>query len=259
MQSIIEINPYQSSVWKQQFKQTDVYQSIKDNYDHVIFSYRELTLFRAALHYTVYELSRKFLQDYKILDAVPYYYFQYIMENDPNVIVDLGCGLNVFKDTWSNIIGIDSKYCPEPICKHAVEQHFDDDFVAEHQELCDALISINTIHFSEIDTITHRLIGVSQLLRPNARAFVSFNLETWLMYTPREKIHKMFGNWPELSDVIAYVNDQIIATNLDFVVVDWPILRIPEEGTIRDDINGNIRLVFNAPVERNEKTQSTLV
>jgi len=46
------------------------------------------------------------------------------------------------------------------------------------------------------------------------------------------------------SDILEYINKQVLKTNLNLLVYDWPILNVSEDATIRDDFNGNIRLVF---------------
>jgi hypothetical protein len=240
-----EINPYSANQWRDQFKNIKLYQDIISDYDHVVYSWRESTVLKAALHDTVYVTDRYIGELYRILDAVPYYYLYHTMVNNPEIIVDLGCGTNPFKKTWPNIIGIDSHYNPGTIANDAVVTHFDKDFAAEHQGMCDALISINAIHFDSIYTIKDRLQWVAQLVRPGGRAFVSFNVETWLMHTAKEEIRAIFGQWPKFDDIINYIYDQVLATKFDFVVSDWPVVRIPDSGTIRNSHNGNVRLVFN--------------
>lgn len=242
---IKEINPYSSTHWREQFRHTDLYRRIVKDYDHVIFSWQEATLLKAALHHTVYETDRKVCDLYRILDAVPYYYFHHARIDHADIVVDLGCGLNVFKKTWPNIIGIDSKIDPTPICEDTIVTHFDKNFADEHQDMCDALISINAIHFDKITTIKDRLLWVAQLVRSGGRAFVSFNVETWLMHTSKEDIARLFGAWPTLGPVVDYIYDQVVSTGLDLVVSDWPILRTTEDSSIRDSHNGNVRLVFN--------------
>ena len=63
--------------------------------------------------------------------------------------------------------------------------------------------------------------------------------------TTKNEINSIFGDIPQWEDVVNYINNQIISTKLNFLVVDWPILQISEHSTIRDDYNGNIRLVFS--------------
>ena len=67
-----------------------------------------MVLLKAALHHTVYELPRKVQRLYKILDAVPYYYVNYLLEKNPKLIVDIGCGENFFKNYLDYITGVDS-------------------------------------------------------------------------------------------------------------------------------------------------------
>jgi hypothetical protein len=239
-----EVNPYSSQTWKDQFKHTDLYQKIIDDYDHVIYSFREATILKAALHHTVYETDRHCCELYKILDAVPYYYFHHTIIDNPEIIVDIGCGTNPFKKTWPNIIGIDSQSFPGPVDSDAIITHFDKEFAADHRGMCDALISINCIHFDRIQTVKDHLLEIAQLVRSGGRAFVSFNIETWLMYTPNDQIQELFGAWPKFDDIINYIYDQVVSTNLNFIINDWPILRMSEDATIRDPHNGNVRLVF---------------
>jgi hypothetical protein len=199
-----------------------------------------MTVLRAALHHTVYEKSRDFCVNERILDVVPYYYIQALIESNPKIIVDLGCGLNIFKEVWPNIIGIDA----DPESQYDIQDYFDQEFVQGHQEYCDALVSINAIHFSSIDTVAERLKWCADMLKPNGIGFVAFNLETWLMYTERKRCIELFGKNPEFNDIVQYINKEIKSTGLNFIIYDWPVIHTPSESTIRDDLNGNIRLVF---------------
>lgn len=241
MINVKEINPCDPQIWTNRFKQSPLYQKILPNYKHVISSHREMTFLKAALNHTVYEIPRRFCDNFGILDVIPYYYIEQLMEINPKDMVDIGCGQNVFKKTYPNLLGIDCETqhsCPD------IVDYFDEDFCRGHAGWYDAVITINTIHFEPINTIADRILMVNQLLRPGGRAFVAFNFETWLMHTPKDQCVELFGNFPKFDDVINYVNDQIISTKLNFLTIDWPILRVTQESTIRDDYNGNIRLVF---------------
>lgn len=242
MINVKELNVCKADYWENEFKHNDFFQHIASNYALSVFSHRDMTILKAALHHTVYETPRVFLEEYRILDAVPYYYIKFLLEKQPNIVVDLGCGINNFKPYIPGLVGID---CNHKIKKSDVVDRFDQDFVTGHQQFCDALMSINVIHFSPINTITQRLKWVSELICSGGRGFVATNLETWLMHTPAEQIKKLFGARLKFDDIANYVNEQIIATGLDFIVVDWPVLHGSEHSTIRDELNGNIRLVFN--------------
>lgn len=235
-----EINSYNPTTWKDHFSRDPYYQNISQNYKTVIYSYKEMSLLKAALHDTVYEAPRVFIKNYNILDAVPYYYINFLLEKSPEMIVDIGCGVNYFKPHL-NLIGIDA----DPKSNFDVFDYFDKDFATNHQHHYESLISINTIHFAPITSIRERLLLVAQLIKPGGRGFVSFNFETWLMYTDKNQIESLFGTWPKFDDIANYINEQILQTGLNFIVIDWPVLHITDNSTIRDDLNGNIRLVFN--------------
>lgn len=204
-----------------------------------------MTLLKACFHHTVYEYPRRFLDMYGIIDSTPYYYIKYILDTNPVSILDIGCGDNVFKKSFPNlIIGMDNDLSN---CMHKPDIHaeFNTKFSYDHAESYSGVISINAIHFSPVYTITERLLDVARLLLPGHRAFVSFNIETWLMVTPAQTIKSLFGSVPKWDDVLNYFNDKILDSKLNFLVSDWPILHISDYSTIRDDYNGNIRLVFS--------------
>jgi hypothetical protein len=236
-----ELNPYNPDSWRQEFSCSPYYQNVSKNYQTVIYTHKEMTLLKAALHHTVYETPRDFLKNYNILDATPYYYINFLLENFPNTVVDIGCGINYFKSHVPGLIGIDA----DPSSNYDIFDHFDEDFSNGHRYSYDSLMSINTIHFSSVTSITKQLLLTAQLIKPGGRGFVSFNFETWLMHTDKEQVRLLFGNYPKFDDVVNYINDQILQTGLDFIVIDWPVLHITDNSTIRDDLNGNIRLVFN--------------
>ncbi len=85
---------------------------------------------------------------------------------------------------------------------------------------------------------------IDRMLKPKGRAFVSTNFETWLMCTDKDTVMSMFGPWPKFNDVMDYIHQEIVATGLNFLVIDYPILSYSKESTVRDDHNGNLRLVF---------------
>ena len=240
MINVQEKNVCQKNEWLTKFSTVGAYQSIAEHYDTVIASYHDMTLLRAALHHTVYEVSRKFTEEYRILDIVPYYYIQFLLTDNPKTILDLGCGFNIFKPYIPGIVGLD----PDSNSTADIYDFFDEDFSQGHHHWYDAVISINAIHFSPINTITERIKYVANIIKPGGSAFVSFNLETWLMHTDKTTIQNLFGTVPNFEEVVNYINDQILATGLEFVVVDWPVIHYSEHSTVRDDLNGNIRLVF---------------
>ena len=125
---IKQVNPIDIVQWEKEFLNNTFYSKNFVNYDHIIFSYQQMVLLKAALHHTVYELPRKVQRLYKILDAVPYYYVNYLLEKNPKLIVDIGCGENFFKDYLDNIVGVDS----DIDSKYDIFDHYDEDYAKNH-------------------------------------------------------------------------------------------------------------------------------
>ena len=239
MSLIKEINPIDPDRWLEQFLRSTAYQDNQWRYQYVINGYREMSFLKAALNHTVYEPPRKFCHEHGVLDAVPYYYINQVITDGCQDIIDIGCGYNVFKELYPRIVGMDA----DPSSPADLRDYLDQCFVDGHQECYDAIISINVIHFSAIDTVAERFDWIRQMLRPGGRAFVSTNIETWLMHTPADICQDRLGQLT-LDRAVQYIDHEIQSLGLDLLVYDWPILNAGLDHTIRDDLNGNIRVVF---------------
>jgi len=237
---IKQLNPICAKTWHREFSQTEHYAQACGMYKHVISSYREMSLIKAAWHDSVYDTSRAVLEQHQVFDIVPHYYIKYLLEISPNTILDIGCGENIFKKIYPNIVGMDS----DSKAKSDLFDHFDQDFVNGHVNVFDAVITINTVHFTAVTDIQQQLKWIHQILKPGGRAFVSTNLETWLMHTSKDCVLDLFPGVPDFYAVLNYVHQQAVDTGLNFLVMDYPALSISEDSTIRDEYNGNLRWVF---------------
>lgn len=235
-----QLNPIDADAWRLEFFQSPQFEAAKDIYDHFIVSYQEMSIIKAAWHDTVYDAPRLVCEQHRVFDILPHYYIKWLIDIAPKKIVDIGCGLNVFKKIYPNIVGIDAD--PKSNCD--IFDYLDADFVAGHLENFDAVISMNTIHFSSIDTVKERLLWIKKMLAPGGRAFVSTNIETWLMHTEKQKSLDLFGDIPKLPDILQYIHQQVVDTGIKFLVIDYPVLNYAMDSTIRDDYNGNLRWVF---------------
>jgi hypothetical protein len=238
------INPYCSSSWKKQFKKIPAFQNLINQHDHTIYCYKEGHVLKAALGNNVYARTQDILREKKVLDAQPYYYLQWLIEKQPQVILDVGCGINAFQCLWPNIIGIDDRSCPPPHDPESLPIHVDETFSLSHRHMCDALVSVNAIHFASLLSIPSKVRSLSQLVRPSGRVFLSFNVETWISATDKDDLKKLFGLYPDIDKILDYINQQILSLNLKLLVYDWPILSVSDCSPIRDEVNGNVRMVF---------------
>lgn len=235
---------YNSSQWRHQFVKTEIYDLVSPGHEHVIYTFQEMNVLKAALHHTVYAAPRQVLDLYHILDACPYYYLQWLWERRPRVVIDIGAGTSPFQRLWPNIIAIDDHSCPPPISDQALKIHVNQEFADRHAAIADAIICCLTLHFNPIHTVAQQLQLLAKMLRPGGCAYVTFNAETWLMCTPKHEMQARFGAFPKTADVLQYIYDQAMATNLDWIVSDWPCFDVADSSPIREELNGNIRLIF---------------
>ena len=79
------INQYDRENFSYLFKKTELYKKLQDEYDIVNFSIAENALcnLQRHRHLSNWTTPRKRL-DFRIFDAVPFYYLNYLIENNPN-------------------------------------------------------------------------------------------------------------------------------------------------------------------------------
>ena len=228
----MNIRPYSSERWQEDCRQMSVWSILLADHKHFVWHYQDLSRLRAILHDTVYLHSRKFCQMYSVVDMIPWYYINQLDIQSTDWVLDIGCGINPFKKYIPNLQGLDPDISVNP----DIIDFFDQEYITGHQASVDVLISVNAIHFAPLKEFGQRIDWCRQLLKPGGRAFVSTNLETWLMYESADR----FRSVPSTKELTDYLYSEIAKLNLDLQVLDINI----SKDTLRDDLNGNIRLVF---------------
>ena len=78
-------------------------------------------------------------------------------------VLDVGCGINLFKPLIPNLVGID------PAFAQADYQSTIEDFVTDHR--FDVALCLGSINFGSEETIKNQIKCVVNLLKPNARIY----------------------------------------------------------------------------------------
>jgi hypothetical protein len=84
------INPYNPEQFKKIFESTDIYRSVIEDYDNLWWEQQVKFFDRLTPRQSVSTLTRGF-------SMIPFYYLQPLLEKNPTLIYDLGCGANMFK------------------------------------------------------------------------------------------------------------------------------------------------------------------
>jgi len=174
-----------------------------------------------------YNISHRGLLQYKIIDMAPFWYINFLLEKNPLQIIDLGCGNNLFKKYIPIIHGID------PLSNVGSDQKdiFDTSFSENHSNQFESVMSINALHFISFKNYGQQLKEFSNIIKPNGRGFITFNVARMKEYT-------------DLIDMPTNVSEYIWSEtekNLDNILVyDDYVTDIEDEY-----LNGNIRIVFD--------------
>jgi hypothetical protein len=171
----------------------------------------------------------------------PIYYLDFLLEKNPNKIIDVGCGANIFKRLIPRIHGID----PIPNNPYADELgSFDSEFSQAHKDEYESVFAINSVHFVSFIDFEKRLLEFINIVKPGGRGVITFNVTRMLEYTSFTQRQELFNTHlidPQM--LTDYVNNKINRikqnTTTKFLVVD---LFINEE--LDEIMNGNVRLVF---------------
>ena len=162
------------------------------------------------------------------IHVVPFFYISKLLEKNPKVLADIGCGMNFFKYFIPEIIGIDPTDHP----KVDNIDYFDDVYSKGHTDSFDCAMAINAIHFISLKDINKQLKSFSNIIKPGGRGFVTFNVERMIERTDEKDM---------ISDahLSSYIKQQVDQALPNVLAYDDYINEI--EG---DVMNGNIRIAF---------------
>jgi len=211
-------NIYNEEQFKHKFKKTNVYKQLKKDFDIITWDTKHNT-FELFDDITPREFKGR-----RLTTAVPFFYIEQIQNN--GLIYDIGCGWNLYKRYYDNIIGIGAEP-PNSVYYHADEHGiFNDEFVSKNNERFDNIMSMNSLHFIPIEKFSKRIDDILSVAKPNAFIFLMFNISVMI-----NKSNIKIDNY-EL-----YIRDKMkkyAAITLSFELIDnSEITRNADTGTCR--------------------------
>jgi len=168
------------------------------------------------------------------IPCASFYYTEFLVEIQPHEIYDIGCGMNFFKNILPHVIGIDGH------CDADVTDHFDNGFVAGHENAFEAALSIDALHFISLEDFIQRVIDFWRIIAPGGRGYLSMNAARMWDHTPGHVRNKIFHTASaHAHQVSEFVDQELDKLSIDFIVRENLI-----EQKWDECIDGNIRLVF---------------
>jgi hypothetical protein len=217
------INPYNQEAFSKKFVETELYQQLVKDYDNVRFE--------------------KFFKDWRTprqthalrqFTAVPFYYLEFLTQQNPAVIYDLGCGWNIFKKYIPNIIGVGAEHPDSGFYYADIHDYVDDVYIAGHQNFFESVFSINALHFVPLSRLQQRVLDFYSMIKSNGSGFLALNLARML-----ERDVQKFNNFGPL-ELDQYVRDQLYDLDINYKVFDVEFTN----NKLDEFMDGNIRLVI---------------
>lgn len=177
-------------------------------------------------------------QTWRSFSMVPFYYLKWLDEINPDQILDIGCGSNYFKIFYPNIYGVDLPPWGQNLDEHA---HFNKSYSEKNKDRWSCAFSINSLHFVSIDKVADRIYQFANVIKPQGRGFITFNLARVIENTfDKSKLVDLFGTEsPNLQQISDHIDQIIKNLSLNLLCIDNIITQCYDEG-----LNGNLRLVF---------------
>lgn len=222
------INPYNQEMFEREFVKTPLFQTLKQDFDIISFDY-SYDFFNCP------ELTPRQQEGQQIqiskFSAVPFYYINWLTEQNPKQIYDLGCGWNIFKKYIPTVIGIGPEPKDSGYFYGDIHDLVDSDFITHHQNYFESVFSINSLHFQPLTCLRKTVLDFISMIAPNGYGFLTLNCQRMLDREPTN-----------LNTLSKFELENYIRTELSNIPVDYKVFDV-DLTRIDNPMDGNIRLV----------------
>jgi len=201
------INPYNVELFKNEFKQSKLFEQLANYADIIVWSTQDYT------HGHLLEQTPRETRGTRIFSAVPFYFINMINNGSP--IFDLGCGWNIYEKYYTNLTGLSGD---------SPAGHVNDAYVENHVAEFDNTMSMNALHFAPLSELHHILIGLVTMTKTGGRIFVMLNICQMLT-----DIGSPANIATYVREVVSILDEKILSFELD----DAHISDNMSEGTFR--------------------------
>ena len=169
-------------------------------------------------------------------------YYDIVAEKSPATILDIGCGMNIFKKFYPQVHGIDND---QKFAGHADEIiAFNHQYAVEHAGTFDSVVAFNSLYHDHVGSLTASLLDVDLLLAPGGRACVTLPVKGMVNRTNRpDQFIEYLGTAEPTSWQLAEFFDQTIR-QLPF---NWLVVE-NYVGQTLGDLNGSLRMIWEKPL-----------
>jgi hypothetical protein len=231
---------YQPQQFKQQMIELGYENKIKKMFgDDILLIYDLVTVLNEKK--SLFETPREDWV-FKKFSVIPLWYLNFLIEQKPATIVDIGCGANLFKPVIKTLFDIDVHGIDPRNGNPAADENdfFDSIFSKGHVDMYKSAFSINALHFIPLSDFSTRVNEFYNVISPGGWGFLSLNSARMIDHSSKQCIIDIFGiEVPTQNQIEEYILNQLHTLDIEFVVKDILISKIHD-----DYMDGNIRLVF---------------
>lgn len=215
----ILINEYNS---ERKFKNfVDLDQRLSKHYDRIFDTV------------TTYEISPRFFYEsgLKIGFRDIFYYIDMLYDNNPDTVIDVGCGECIWKRWFPRIIGFDPN--TNEFSQQDFVDFFDKSFSKGHTKHYHNGMALNSVHFISWNDIEVQINQVMNIVRERFLFTFNFNSMTNLPTST-------------MSDRVREFYSRLTKMNYKIIMFDAPVLRGIDEKLINNwaHVNGTVRFIL---------------
>ncbi len=235
MAELQNINEYNEIDWYNKFTKSALYAQLTKEYDVLWFDKHSTMVSSGTPRQAFADPNPK-----TFFSATIFYYLEALFDGSAEVVYDIGCGWNIFKKYYPNIIGIGAETPGTPMYYADIHDYVDKIYVDGHQEFFDCFFSINALHFRPIGEIKQIVLECVSMLKPGGTAFITFNSQILVSRETEQNKIKLFENpSPGAKRAVEpFIRQQLYDIDVEWNIVDID-LSVPADG-----FDGNIRLMF---------------
>jgi hypothetical protein len=217
------INPYTPSSTFKNFTTLD--KDIGEYYDRVYHSIMDYD-----------EISPRYFYEtgLKIAFRDAFYYIDLLYDDNPQTVIDVGCGECVWKKWFPNIIGFDPRI--NEFSLQDFVDDFDEDFSKRHTKLYDCGLAFNSLHFILWDDIVKQIDLAMNIV--NDKFLFTFNLDA-MKTSPSVNISAKIKMFKKILESTAY----------NLIMFDSPLHRGLNDIQLKRTqvFNGTVRFILQHP------------
>lgn len=134
---------------------------------------------------------------------------------DPNLVLDVGCGQNFYKDKIKNLVGVDIFGNDCDLCF--------DYFNSDYADKADAILVLGVLEYGSPNEVHQKLVRIKKNCHSNTQVFFRFNISPKFMHEVMPGLDICF-----FMDKLVYSPEQwnqaIKHAGLDILTSDWDTL-----------------------------------